>query len=211
MLTVLLSLLVAAGAVGASAYLRIKREAAAAPPNTPTTSAVPQGPVTCRVEPCSVMLATIIGSTKIELIADAGARSGRLRIGDDRLIEATITGRGAVLTPKSLHCTVGTLSACMIRGDVDGNAMIGEVVVGRSGKWSATGQQYLATGGYLSLANVRGDGAPEVVAVQRGYFAQVFTLDGAEIGCTAVVNKPDKLPGWPTVHPADNQLRKPCP
>lgn len=156
------------------------------------------------------MVATVMGSTKIELIADAGDQSGRLRIGEDRLIESTITTRGAKLTVKSLQCTVGTLSACMIRGEVDGN-IIGEVVVGRSGKWNATAPRYIATGGYLSLANVLGDGAPEVVAVQRGYFAQVFTLDGNEVGCTAIVTKPDKLPGWPTVHPAESQLRKPCP
>jgi hypothetical protein len=204
------SLLVATGAVGASAYLRIKQDAAAEPTPTSAPAPPPTGPVTCHVEPCSVMVATVMGSTKIELIADAGDQSGRLRIGEDRLIESTITTRGAKLTVKSLQCTVGTLSACMIRGEVDGN-IIGEVVVGRSGKWNATAPRYIATGGYLSLANVLGDGAPEVVAVQRGYFAQVFTLDGNEVGCTAIVTKPDKLPGWPTVHPAESQLRKPCP
>jgi hypothetical protein len=156
------------------------------------------------------MVATAIGSTKIELIADAGGQSGRLRIGDDRLIESTITTRGAVLTPKSLHCTIGALSACMIRVEVDGN-IIGEVVVGRSGKWNATAPRYIATGGYLSLSNVLADGAPEIVAAQRGYFAQVFTLDGNEAGCTSIVTKPERLPGWPVVHPAESQLRKPCP
>jgi hypothetical protein len=195
--------------VGASAYLRITQDVVAEP--TTSSPVPPQAPVTCHVEPCSVMVATAMGSTKIELIADSGGQSGRLRIGDDRLVESTITNRGALLTPKSLHCTIGTLSACMIRGEVDGNSIVGEVVVGRSGKWNAAGPRYIATGGYLSLVNVVGDDAPEVVAVQRGYFAQVFTLDGNEVGCTPIVTKPEKLPGWPVVHPAEPQLRKPCP
>ncbi|MET0238200.1 MAG: hypothetical protein ABW224_26400 [Kibdelosporangium sp.] len=206
---VLVSVVVAAGAVGGSWYLRIKREAAAALPAT-STSAPPQAPETCLIAPCSVMVSTTLGSTKVELIADADGQSGRLRIGDDRLIEAKVTARGAVLTPKSLYCVVGSMSACMIRGEADGTTY-GEVVVGRSDKWNATAPVYVSSGGYLALANVLGDGAPEVVAVQRGYFAQVFTLDGVEIGCTTVVTRPDRLPGWPTVHPVDNQLRKPCP
>jgi hypothetical protein len=157
------------------------------------------------------MVATTIGSTKIDLIADSGGQSGRLKVGDDLLFEADITTKGAVLTPSSLVCLAGPPVSCMIRGEADGN-LYGEVVLGRDGKWAKAGTTFLANGGYLSLANVDGDAQPEVVAVQRGYFTTVWGLDGEDLGCTAVVSRPDRLAGWPdNVKPETKDLRRPCP
>lgn len=212
LLTVLVSLLVAAGAVVTSAYLRYQRDATAAPPpGSSTTSVPPATLVPCRVEPCAVVFATTIGDTTIDLIADAGAESGRLKVGDDLLFESRITGKGVKLTPQSLVCLPGPPVTCLIRGEADGN-LYGEVVLGRTGKWAMTGTIYVASGGYLSLGNVDGDVQPEVVAVQRGYFTQVWGVGGEDLGCTPVVTKPERLDGWPdNVKPQTKDLRKPCP
>ncbi|MCE7006001.1 hypothetical protein LWC34_24670 [Kibdelosporangium philippinense] len=204
--TALLSLLVAAGAVGTAAYLRSKNdEAAASPTLQPQASSG-----ICRHEPCEVVATAMMGNTRIELIRDAGGQGARLKVGDDRVIESRLPGRGATLGPDSLDCVAGTLSACLVKGKLD-TGTVGEVVVGRSGKWNVTTPTYLSTANYLKLTNVLGDGAPEVVTVQRGFFAQVFTLEGADLGCTAVMRQ-DRLPGKPTeVKPTEAQLQRPCP
>lgn len=167
----------------------------------------------CRVEPCKVVAAATLADTRIELVVDAGGQGARLKIGADRVVESRLPGRGAVLGEKSLKCVVATLSACLIKGSLaDGpdSGTVGEVVVSRSGKWNATSPIYFTTTEYQSLVNVNGDAAPELVAVQRGYFVQVFTLEGADLGCTPTVPKLDRLPGWPDVKP-DQHLLKPCP
>lgn len=158
------------------------------------------------------MLATAdVASTRIELVADAGGKSGRLRIGGNRLIESTITERGVVLTPDSLQCVSASLSACIVRGaSHPGAGVVGEIVVGRSGKWNAAGRGYLSSAGYLALVDVNSHGAPEIVAVQQGYYAQVFEMDSTVLGCTKSYSKLDQLPGWPTVKP-DRKDLKPCP
>jgi hypothetical protein len=205
LVTVLLSLLVAAGAIGTSAYLRTRSEAQTPPSNS--AAAPPATSETCRAEPCQVVATATLGSTRIDLITDA--HGARLKIGDDRVVESRLPGRGAKLAERSLDCVAGTLSACLIRGDLD-NGTVGEVIVGRSDKWNATTPTYFSNADYLSLVNVMGDGAPELVTVQRGYFAQVFDVEkGNDLGCTANVPKPDRLPGWPTVKPDPHQLR-PC-
>ncbi|MFC0109968.1 hypothetical protein [Kibdelosporangium aridum] len=208
--TALLSLLVAAGAVGTSAYLRMKSDEAAIAA-TPT-STPPPAPSSewCRHEPCSVVDTATLGSTKIELIVDSGGQGARLKVGDDRVFESRLPGRGATLGPDSLDCVASTLSACLVKGDLD-TGMVGEVVVGRSGKWNLMTPTYFSSADYLKLTHILGDLAPEVVTVQRGFFAQVFTLEGVDLGCTANTRQ-DRLPGWPTeVKPSQAQLQRPCP
>jgi hypothetical protein len=207
--TVLLSVLVAAGAVGGAALLRDRQEP---PAPTPAGSATQPPPSTCRIEPCQVLASTTVISTSVELLADAGNRSGRLRIGGSastRVIESTITSRGVTLTASSMQCVAGPMSACVIRGALDGG-IAGEVVVGRSGKWNMTERPYFSDAGYLALVDVTGDGSPEVVTVQQGVFAQVFAINGDELGCTRAYARLNQLPGWPAVKPDKTQL-KPCP
>jgi hypothetical protein len=204
--TAVVALLVVAGALGGAAYLRVKSEAQ----SIPTPTAPPPATATaCHTEPCHVLASASVGSTQIDLVADGGDHSGRLRIGGDLFIESTITDRGAVLTGNSLQCVAGPTSACLIRGDLTPGGTLGEVVVGRSGKWQLTAQPYLSNAGYLALTDVTGEGTPEVIVAQRGFYVQVFPLDGSNPTCTKPVAKLNQLPGWPTVKPPTAQL-KPC-
>nr|WP_157529190.1 hypothetical protein [Kibdelosporangium sp. MJ126-NF4]CEL22163.1 hypothetical protein [Kibdelosporangium sp. MJ126-NF4]CTQ92944.1 hypothetical protein [Kibdelosporangium sp. MJ126-NF4] len=197
--------------MGTSAYLRSRagvQESASTPSPTP-----PAAPVTCRKDPCKVVAAKSLGDTRIELVVDADSSGARLKIGADRVIESRLPAQNAVLGEKSLSCVPGNLSACLIKGSVprDG-AWISEVVVSRSNKWNATTPVYLSSTEYQSLVNVTGDGAPELVTVQRAgssFYLQVFSIDGSDPGCTQPVPKLERLPGWPDVKP-DQHLLKPC-
>ncbi|MEV4319329.1 hypothetical protein [Actinocrispum sp. NPDC049592] len=203
-ITVVLALLVAGGAVGVALYLRNRDVPAAQTPPPPTA---PATPTDCRVEPCAVLAAATVGNTKIELVADQGAKSGRLRIGPDRVIEVTITDRGAALTGKSLQCMSGSLSACLVKGDLPSGGTIGEIVVGRSEKWNLTERSYLSDAGYLALQEVTGDGGPELVAAQQGFYLRVYQLDGSELGCTRTVGKLEQIAGWPNPKVTKTQLK----
>jgi hypothetical protein len=204
-ITLVLALLVVGGALGGAFYLRSSQQTTepAPPPAPPPVTAT-----SCRTEPCSVLVATTLGNTKVELVADAGGKSGRLRINGDRLIESSVTDRGVRLTESSLECVSASISACLIKGDLPSGGTIGEVVVSRSDKWNLLERSYLSDAGHLSLADVNGEGGPELIAVQKGYFAQVFLLDGSELGCTRTVAKLEQLPGWPKVKPVKGQLKK---
>jgi hypothetical protein len=194
---------------------------AAAPPTRPPTSSV--GPDGCLVQPCKVLGTVPVAGTTVELVADRGARSGRLRIGgptSSDVIDVTITDLGAKLDTGSLQCVAGTLSACLVRGRYDGG-IAGQVVAGRSGKWSSLAKPFVSDAGYLELADVTVDVGPEVVAVQhdcdratrpdctgRPVFAQVFTMRGAEAGCTTDYSALESLPGYPDVKPTSGELTK---
>jgi hypothetical protein len=166
------------------------------------------------VHPCTVLGTAAVAGTTVQLIADKGARSGRLRIGgpdSGDVIDATVTDLGVMLTRASLQCVASTLSACLVRGRYqDGTA--GQVVVGRSGKWSSLSKPFVSDAGYLVLAQVTADVGPEVIAVQhhcdratvpdcasRPVFAQVFTMNGKEAGCTENYPGLESLPGYPEV------------
>jgi hypothetical protein len=214
---VVVSALVAAGALIASTQLRT-RSSEAPRTTAPPTSAV--GVDGCVVRPCTVLATMPVAGTSIELVADKGARSGRLRIGgpsSSDVIDVTITDLGVTLTPDSLQCVPGSLAACLVRGKYRGGTA-GQVVAGRSGKWSSLTKPFVSDAGYLALAQVTDDVGPEVVAVQHDcdraavpecadtpVFAQVFTMAGAEAGCTWDYSSPAELPGYPSVqlHPGD--------
>jgi hypothetical protein len=161
-----------------------------------------------------VLASAQVAGTTVELVADRGARSGRLRIGgptSSDVIEVTITEMGVTLTADSLQCVASALSACVVRGGYDGGTA-GQVVAGRSGKWSALAKPFVSDAGYLALTQVTPDPGPEVVAVQhdcdratqpscegRPVFAQVFTMGSAEAGCTQDYGSLESLPGYPKV------------
>ncbi|WP_018682400.1 hypothetical protein [Actinokineospora enzanensis] len=216
--------LVVAAAITGAAVLRVR--AAPNGPAAPSTSevAAPPGPITCRREPCQVLGTATVGGTVVQLIADSGANAGRLRIAGaasaEQVIELSVTDLGVTLTTDSLQCVPGTVSACLVRG-VSEKGTTGQVVAGRSDKWSPLGRAFFSEANYLTLANVQGDSTPEVIAVQqdcsvtpdcskRSFYVQVFGLGGQELGCTRTYPKIDQLPGYPGIVPLEVQLRG-CP
>jgi hypothetical protein len=221
--TVVLAVLVAAGAVGGAGVLRWR---AAESTSTPTTSQKPAptgvvGVSGCLVEPCKVLATTTVGGTTVELVADDGARSGRLRVGgptSGSVIETTLTDLSVLLTADSLQCIAGGPAACLIKGGYEGGTA-GQIIVGRSDKWSALEKPYISDAGYLALANINGDVAPEVLAAQHAgcarsdgacpVFMQVFTIAGTVVGCTKEFPRLDKLPGYPGVKLTEAALT-PC-
>jgi hypothetical protein len=219
---VVLAVLVTAGALAGAEVIRWRATPAgpAATSQRPPPSSI-VGVSGCLINPCTVPAATKIGGTSVELVADAGGHSGRLRIGGvaagGTVIEATITDIGVTLTQDSLQCVAGGPAACLIRGEHEGG-LAGQVVVGRSDTWSLTEKTYVSTAGYLVLANIDTDAAPEILAAQRSecasstcpVFLQVFGVDGKDAGCTKEYPRLDKLPGNGSVKITESMLG-PCP
>ncbi len=224
-MTALVAATVAAGAVVTAAVLRADRTAAGAAPTTttvPSTSGV--GVDGCQVEPCTVLANIPVGDITVELVADKGAMSGRLRIGgagSSDVIEATITERGAMLTGDSLQCAAGPLTACVVRGRIEGG-VTGQVVVGRSGKWNSLAQPFMSDAGFLELADVEPAAGPEMLAAQHAcdrtvtqdcsttpVFVEVYNLYSQKLGCTRQYSGLDSIPGYPAVDLTEATLR-PC-
>jgi hypothetical protein len=213
--TVVLSLLVAAGALVGAGALRLHAARTAQGPSTSgKPGANPLGSSGCLVDPCRVLGTATVGGTSMDLVADAGARSGRLRIGgpnSSQVIPATVTETGVILTEDSLRCMAGGPSACLIMGRLPDERVVGQTVVGRADNW-ASGQTYVSNAGYLALANVDGDASPEILAAQhdcassdpaacagRPVRIQAFDLSGSVVGCTRTYTGLERLPGFPVV------------
>ncbi|MEV0678299.1 hypothetical protein AB0I60_17465 [Actinosynnema sp. NPDC050436] len=174
----------------------------------------------CGSVACQPVVRADVGGDTVELLYGQGV--GRIRTGGAsgrNIFELTIAESGAAITADSLECADAAVSVCLVRGAAGGEVR-GELLVRRAGAWSRAQLPYLASGGYLGLRDVDGDGVEDVVAVQRACgsgpdcprrFAQVFSLAGAkaELGCTSVVAHQDQLPGWPDVNPSPAQLH-PC-
>ncbi|HEX2130606.1 MAG TPA: hypothetical protein VHH15_03535 [Actinophytocola sp.] len=213
--TALLAAVVAVGALVGAAVVREQR--AAGPPSTSTPAPPPPSPPVgvsgCLLEPCRVLDRVPVAGTTVELVADRGARSGRLRIGgpqSSEVIEATVTDLGVTLTASSLQCVARAMSACILRGEYEGG-LAGQVVVGRSGKWSSLRKPFVSSAGYLALAEVTSrQSGLELIAVQydcdraecadASVFAQVFAVaSGRELGCTGSYEIVEYLPGYPEI------------
>lgn len=213
-ITALVCALVAAGALAVAASLRDRGETSSPADATtlPTTPGVDADG--CAIEPCTVLASMPLGGNRVELVADNGFKSGRLRIGgagSSEVIEVTITQRGAVLGNDSLQCVPGTLVSCVIRGTADAG-MIGQIVVGRTGKWSELTQPFQSDAGYLALADVTGDTGAEILVAQHRcdratvpdcsatpVYVQVYNLRSEDKGCTRNYSGLESLPGWPVV------------
>lgn len=218
LVTAALGAVVFAAALGGAAVLRARAtdgaEAVASPPTTTT------GASGCLREPCQVLGTEAVGGASVELVADAGGASGRLRVGGPsggQVIEVTITEDGAVLGPGSLLCRAGAMSACLVRGAGE-QGVTGQVVVSRSGVWNALEAVYLSSAGHLTIAEVDATfTGPEIVAVQHDcggcgqgqVHAQVFSLTGEEAGCSRSYPSVADLPGHPEPALTKAQLR-PC-
>lgn len=225
--TAVVSALVAAGALAAAATLRDRDTTTVANDDTTsdsTTSGV--GVDGCLVQPCKVVGSTNVGGTTVELVADKGGTGGRLRIGgagSSEVIEATITGMGAILGEDSLQCVPGSLSACLIRGQFS-QGVVGQVVVGRSAKWNELAKPFQSDAGYLALAEVSSPNTgPEVLVAQHfcdrkvesdcsttPVYIRVYNTRSEEVGCTRRYARLESLPGWPVVT-FENKDLSPCP
>lgn len=215
MVTAALGALVFAGALGAAALTRTT----AAPPETPdppaptTTDPADDG---CLRDPCRVLGSATLGDTRVELVADSGALTGRLRItgpGTNRVVE--VDGLGKIAESGALQCYPASISACLVRAE-SAQGTTGKVIVSRSDKWSPLERAYLSSAGYLVLNNIAADSGPEVIAAQcadtaceGAVYAQVFTLTGATVGCTRRYPSVEDLPGFPSVEVAAARL-SPC-
>jgi hypothetical protein len=225
---IVLSALVAAGALGGAAVLRQRAARSAAQAGPPATSGAPTsagvGVSGCLREPCQVLASTTVGGSSVELVGDAGGGSGRLRVGgptSGQVIETTVTDMGVLLTADSLQCSAGGPAVCLIKGRY-GGGVAGQLVVGRSGSWRALEKPFVSDAGYLMVSNVDNDTTLEVLAAQRDcagadpancagkpVYVQVFTLTGQLVGCTKNYPRLDKLPGYPAVQVSRSALTPP--
>jgi hypothetical protein len=198
--------------------------AASDPTNTPLTSADspdPGGQPQCGAGPCQPVATQRVGADAVELLAGVG--TGRVQVTSavgTSVFEVSITQSGAQLTADSLDCLAGAVSTCLVRG-ATASGVQGEVLVGQHGTWSRAQVGYLASGGYLALHDVNGDGVADVVAVQRAcrsdsgceqVFGQVFVVDAGStpLGCTRVFPSLAQVPGYPEVALSQADLH-PCP
>ncbi|UVS81877.1 hypothetical protein [Actinokineospora sp. UTMC 2448] len=218
LVTATLGALVFAGAVAGAALTRT--DPAPTPPpsaagtTAPATTSDPRADG-CLREPCRVLGTATLGDTRVELVADSGAKTGRLRIGGPGTSRVIEIGEIGVLLPEgALQCYPASISACLVRAEGT-RGQTGKVVVGRSGKWSPLERAYLSTAGYIVLNNIVADSGPEVVTAQCSsescgtVHAQVFTLVGSTVGCTRGYSSVEALPGYPAVEVAASRLR-PC-
>jgi hypothetical protein len=225
-LTAVTSALVAVGALAMSASLRDRGAAGGETDTTTSPATATSGPGVdgCLVGPCTVLADLPVGGVRVQLVADRDATSGRLRIGGggvSEVIEATITDVGAVLGPESLQCVAGTLSACVLRGQFP-DGVVGQVVVGRTGKWNELTQPFQSDAGYLALVDVTPDTGAEILAAQHRcdrkvvadcggtpVYVRVYNLRSQELGCTGNYRRLESLPDWPAVTLTSADLR-PC-
>lgn len=219
--------LVAAGALGTAALLRADRQVEGgdpAPSSAPGTSPS-VGADGCLVAPCTVLGVAHVGGTTVELVADHGARSGRLRIGGggaSDVLEVTITDNDATLTDQSLRCVPSTLSVCVVRGPYEGG-LLAQVAVGRSQEWDWLTTPIASDAGYLTVAEVTGayTGAEVVAAQHRCDRTQVADCSGTPvflemyssgtgelIGCSGNYRRLESLPGWPNPDPDDVAIKQ---
>lgn len=196
--------------------------AAPEPGGTPTTSAESaesDGQLQCGAAPCQPVATQRVGADSVELLAGVG--TGRVQVTSalgTSVFEVSITQSGAQLTADSLDCLAGAVSTCLVRG-ATASGVQGEVLVGQHGTWSRAQVGYVASGGYLALHDVNGDGVADVVAVQSAcrsadgceqVFAQVFVVDAGStpLGCTRVFPSLAQVPGYPDVAVSQGDLHR---
>lgn len=224
--TALVCALITLGALVTAGVLRQQRASVADSDETvtPTTNSAP-GANGCSVEPCKVLDVLTIGGTSMQLVADAGGRSGRLQIGGGGasfVIEVTITKYGATLGGDALQCVGGALSACVVRGKGP-QSLLGQLVVGRSAKWASTEKPFASDASFIGLQDVTGkQTGPEVLVAQHRcdpnatdncsdtpVYVQVFSVKSELLGCTRDYQRLESIPGWPAADLSQATIR-PC-
>ncbi|WP_424189490.1 hypothetical protein ACOBQX_13010 [Actinokineospora sp. G85] len=220
LLVALLCAVVAVGALVGAAALRDRGPDPVGQPPAPAPPAPGVGQDGCRPgEACQQLGRATAGSTYLDLIGDPGGASGRVRIGGpttSEIIEVTVVGSGVVLGPDSLVCGGDAFfTACLVRG-TGPDGVAGQVISGRSGKWSAGTVAFHSDAGLLTLGNTDADSAPEVLAATRvgqgGHRVRLVVHDvvgGDPVGCTREYPGVRSLPGYPAVSVTKAALR-PC-
>jgi hypothetical protein len=197
-----------------TAYAMRPPAAPGPPPGEPSSA---DAGLRCGTTACRPVVTSTVGQDVVEVLVGEGG--GRIRVtgpAGPNIFESTVVESGGQVDAQSLECVSAEVSVCLVRGKA-GDDLLGEVLVGRSGAWTRAQARYLATGGYLALHDVDGDQVADVVAVQRPCdptgceksYAQVFSFTAGKplLGCTAVVDALEELPGWPAVAPAAADLR----
>lgn len=222
--TAVVALVVTMLALASAVVLRIQRDTANAAGHVgPPAAAAGSGELTCGDAPCGVLTSLPVGDVTVELLAGDGGEHGTVRVlapGSDIVLETALADLGVTLTQRSLVCTEGDTSACLVRGDRD-DAVVGEVFVARDDKWEAVERPYVSNAGYLDLVPA-GQDSPEIVLATypnctgnaddcagASVALRIFALDGTSRGCTRSYRELSRLPDWPDVNLADDALR-PC-
>lgn len=223
--TAVVAVVVTVVALASAVVLRVQRDAVTAAGQLgPPVAAAGSGDLTCGDAPCGVLTSLPVGDATVELLAGDGGEHATVRVltpESDTVLETALADLGVKLTQRSLVCTEGDDSACLVRGDRDG-AVVGEVFVARDDKWEAVERPYVSTGGYLDLVPATGSGSPEIVLATypnctgnaedcegAAVALRVFALDGTSRGCTRSYRSLDRLPDWPDVDLNGGALR-PC-
>ncbi|MGH3451393.1 MAG: hypothetical protein ACRDQW_11855 [Haloechinothrix sp.] len=219
--TAVIAALVTVVALAAVVALRIERERADAEGNGALFGPADDDAASaCGDSPCGVLTSVPLGSTTVELLADADGGHGRVRVREpesDIVIETALAAMGVRLSQNSLVCSLPETRVCLVRGRHDGG-VVGEVFVGRD-NWQPAERPYFSSGGYIDLVNVSGDDSPEIVVAKEDcgsvaeecadapIVVEVFALDGKSVGCTQPYGSLRELPGWPTVELAEGDMR----
>jgi len=203
--TAVLAVLVTVAALIGVASLRSRDDGGAglqmASPGAPLTSGEE-----CGSGPCRTLTSQPVDAGTVDLLADDQGTNGRFRAGGV-LIETTITQLGARLDAGSLSCVTASVSACLVTGPL-GSGRVGQLMVDRAGTWRSVDKPYFSDAGVLTLGNVSGSDAPEVVVVQNSpVLARVYALDGSTVGCTRRYTYLSQLRGWPDVRLQAADLR----
>lgn len=224
--TALACVLVTLGALVTAGVLRHQRATATGQEESPARTAT-SGPGAdgCLVAPCTVLPVVTVGGTSVQLVADAGGRSGRLQIGGGGasfVIEVTITKYGATLGADALQCVGGSLSACVVRG-AGPQGVLGQLIVARSAKWASKEKPFASDASFVGLDEATGkQTGPEVLVAQHRcdpnttadcagtpVFVQVFSVNRDLLGCTRDYERLESLPGWPRPDLTQASIR-PC-
>jgi len=225
LLTAVLAVVVAFGAVAAVYVLRPKPEvvggSAAEPAAGPAVT-----PVSCGKGPCRKLAAMTVAGQPVELLADDAGGDGRVRIGPEpgTVLDLTISQLGFRVDANSLRCVDGTNPACLVRGTGEHGAS-GEFLIASSGGWVSAGKPYFSDASALALNDVNADGKPDLVVVRHEcpgvepgtpqcqaapVLAEVYDQTSRLLGCTKKVTSPSQLRGWPEIKLVRSDLRA-CP
>jgi hypothetical protein len=226
LVTVVLAVLVTVAAVLTVFLLRPDHAASPGPAADAPAVSASSGTADCPDDECRVFASAEVGSASVELLADPGGTSGRVRIdsgtGRPTVLESSVTAMGARLDGDSLRCAEGDTPVCLVHGALD-DGTVGEVMVARGATWRPADRPYFSDAGTIALDDVTGDPVPEVVVVRHDCDASdtadscrvapvvtaVFEVGGAELGCTGHYTSPGEILGWPEVRVSAAQLR-PC-
>ncbi|GAA5128074.1 hypothetical protein [Haloechinothrix salitolerans] len=221
--TAVVALVVTVLVLASAVLLRLQRDPMnAAGQLGPPAAAAGSADLTCGESPCGVLTSLPVGEVTVELLAGDGGEHGIVRVlapGSDIVLETALADLGAELTQRSLVCTEGDTTACLVRGARD-DAVVGEVFVARDDKWEAVERPYVSNAGYLDLVPTTGHDSPGIVLATypnctgsaddcdgAAVALRIFALDGTSRGCTKGYPTLSDLPDWPDINVNGGELR----